>query len=136
MGRDDPDGAGVAGGASIRVIESESIGIIEIESIGVTESADARSISATSDAIAELKPAPTYRYTCGYAEGDARYRCSGGELDEIRCDTGTCPKHMMCFVVLCTETRVQEVKESSSKVSFSKTGQCYVRELVLHGKVL
>ena len=48
----------------------------------------------------------TYRYTCGFGEGDAKERCSDPGWDDISCETGTCPEEgMLCFVVECVKPK-------------------------------
>jgi len=42
----------------------------------------------------------TVRYTCGFAYGDAKERCSDPGWNDISCETGTCPEEgMLCYVV-------------------------------------
>jgi len=69
------------------------------------------------------KSGPTYRYTCGIGEGDAKDRCSSYEWEDISCETGTCPSDMICFIVLCTKPKGGEVEEQEqpAKVAFSET---------------
>mmetsp|Transcript_56406 Transcript_56406/g.119893 ORF Transcript_56406/g.119893 Transcript_56406/m.119893 type:complete len:702 (+) Transcript_56406:36-2141(+) len=69
----------------------------------------------------DSKSGPTYRYTCGVGEGNARDRCNNYEWDDIGCDNGTCPSNFLCFVVLCTKPRDHELHEKPDKASLSKT---------------
>ena len=48
----------------------------------------------------------TFRYTCGYGEGDAKTRCSDPGWNDISCETGSCPEvGMNCYVVECVKPK-------------------------------
>lgn len=48
----------------------------------------------------------TFRYTCGFGQGDAKERCSDPGWNDLSCETGSCPEEgMLCFVVECVKPK-------------------------------
>lgn len=70
-------------------------------------------INANAEAVTEVGTVAvdlddskaTFRYTCGFGEGDAKERCSNPGWNDINCDTGNCPEGMLCFVVECVKPK-------------------------------
>ncbi|KAL7495155.1 hypothetical protein ACHAWT_006216 [Skeletonema menzelii] len=77
------------------VTSSSTVTTSGINGNGAVTEADAVTVDGELD---ESKT--TVRYTCGFAYGDAKERCSDPGWDDISCETGTCPEEgMMCYVI-------------------------------------
>ena len=75
--------------------EVYSTNVSGINGNGAVTETDANTVDGKLD---ESKT--TVRYTCGFAYGDAKERCSDPGWDDISCQTGTCPEDgMSCYVI-------------------------------------
>jgi len=90
-------------------------------SSGGDEAAAAESEGETTTIDVDLDASKsTFRYTCGFGEGDAKERCSDPGWDDMSCETGSCPENgMLCFVVECTKPKnyaLSGAKESHAEI--------------------